>query len=141
MSILSLKISFRNILGIFIFILWHDHFNSCTSLHRHHKTFHNPWETIPVFFFSVNLSLYFKNILQIDFLKSSLLKSNFLIFKFFMVFIFNGFWTNLYQGIAQGDLLVPLLNFMDWLPNGPIFIYTIFESWNMTHILGYIFYG
>jgi len=36
-----------------------------------------------------------------------------------MVFIFNGFWTNLYQGIAQGDLLVPLLNFMDWLPNGP----------------------
>ena len=58
-----------------------------------------------------------------------------------MVFIFNGFWTNLYQGIAQGDLLVPLLNFMDWLPNGPILIYTIFESWNISHILGYIFYG
>ena len=58
-----------------------------------------------------------------------------------MVFIFNGFWTNLYQGIAQGDLLVPLLNFMDWLPNGPILIYTIFESWNMTHIFGYIFYS
>ena len=69
---------------------------------------------------SRKISRYFKNFLQNDFSKvSSLLKSYFKFLKLFMVFIFNGFWTNLYQGIAQGDLLVPLLNFMDWLPSGP----------------------